>query len=603
MSDIHIKSNNGFLQMEDLPQNCIFNKVVTGCGGTTIALFNERNYIIAVPTTELITNKTGLTEAGEAIITSPDGTKAQSVFGLFGTFSYYVKKQFKDYVSSSGIKKILCTYDKVEQLISIIEPQEYQILIDEYHQLLKSCSYRKIAVNGVLENFKRFKSFCFLSATPILPDFTPTVLNGIEQINAVWNSTDNMIVSLEQTNNPYTKVANIINHYKQHGCLHVDNYKSYEAFFFINSVTDIANILKHCNLTNEEVKIVCANNEPNRNKLSGYTISNSRAENKMFTFITSKSFEGADYFSKTGLCFVVSNSRKLNTLLDISTDIYQIAGRIRTEDNPFRNKLVHIFNTTGKRKLHLDITYEEYKQVIDKEIEEAKAIVEVVNTKAKNVAKKMINSEYIMHDENGAYILNDMVIKLDLMNYKIEQQIYKTGIQLKKSYDINGTLTSDINYEALNESIAQASKKLSFKEAFLRYAELKQSYDFTNETEHIAKVQPLVVEAYKKLGVDKVRKLRYAKTAIQKALADLDTDKTQYEKASAIIMHSITHPNTYTCAELQTIIAEAYYIAGIQNSVKASHIANWFECKKTTARINGISTTVYNIFTPKITLL
>ena len=76
MSDLKINSNNGFLQMEDLPQNCIFNKVVTGCGGTTIVLFNERDYIIAVPTTELITNKTGLTEAGEAIIYSPDGTKS-----------------------------------------------------------------------------------------------------------------------------------------------------------------------------------------------------------------------------------------------------------------------------------------------------------------------------------------------------------------------------------------------------------------------------------------------------------------------------------------------------------------------------------------------
>ena len=76
MSELKIESNNGFLQMEDLPQNCIFNKVVTGCGGTTIVLFNEKDYIIAVPTTELITNKTGLTEAGEAIITSPDSTKS-----------------------------------------------------------------------------------------------------------------------------------------------------------------------------------------------------------------------------------------------------------------------------------------------------------------------------------------------------------------------------------------------------------------------------------------------------------------------------------------------------------------------------------------------
>ena len=66
MSTLKIESTNGFLQMEDLPQNCIFNKVVTGCGGTTIALFNKHNYIIAVPTTELIT------EAGVAIITAPD---------------------------------------------------------------------------------------------------------------------------------------------------------------------------------------------------------------------------------------------------------------------------------------------------------------------------------------------------------------------------------------------------------------------------------------------------------------------------------------------------------------------------------------------------
>ena len=80
MSELKINSNNGFLQMEDLPQNCIFNKVVTGCGGTTIVLFNERDYIISVPTTELITNKTGLTEAGVTIIKSPDGIKTQSVF-------------------------------------------------------------------------------------------------------------------------------------------------------------------------------------------------------------------------------------------------------------------------------------------------------------------------------------------------------------------------------------------------------------------------------------------------------------------------------------------------------------------------------------------
>ena len=452
----------------------------------------------------------------------------------------------------------------------------------------------------MLENFKRYKSFCFLSATPISADFTPTILNGVEQVDAVWENVDTLLVSLEQTNNPYAKAANIINSYKVNGYLEINGQKSYEAFFFINSVTDIAAILKHCSLTDDEVKIVCADNEDNRGKLCEYTISNSRAENRMFTFITSKSFEGADYFSETGLCFVVSNSTNKNTLLDISTDIYQIAGRIRTENNPFRNKLVHIFNTTGKRKLNLEITYEEFKQAVEEQIEGANAIIEVANTKAKNIAEKMIKSEYIMRDEDGNYVLNDMLIKLDLMNYRIEQQIYKTGVQLRKSYNRNGTLTTDVNYEHLSETIAQATRKLTFKEAFLQYAALRQSYDFTNKAEQIAKVHPLVVEAYNKLGTDKVKSLRYVKSAIQKELADKDITKSQDEKVSALIHEAVTYPNTYTCPELQQIIAAAYYIAGISTKAKASHITKWYNCRKTSERIGGVPTTVYKIFNPKI---
>ena len=52
MKTLNINSTNGYLNLPDLPHNCIFNKVVTGCGGTTVVLFNDESYIIAVPTTE-----------------------------------------------------------------------------------------------------------------------------------------------------------------------------------------------------------------------------------------------------------------------------------------------------------------------------------------------------------------------------------------------------------------------------------------------------------------------------------------------------------------------------------------------------------------------
>ena len=51
------ETKDGFLVMNDLPHDCIFNKVKTGCGATTIAIKNAENYVIAVPTTEIIENK------------------------------------------------------------------------------------------------------------------------------------------------------------------------------------------------------------------------------------------------------------------------------------------------------------------------------------------------------------------------------------------------------------------------------------------------------------------------------------------------------------------------------------------------------------------
>ena len=602
MRILKINSNNGFLQMEDLPQNCIFNKVVTGCGGTTIALFNNKNQIIAVPTTELITNKTGLTVAGEAIITAPDGIKEQSVFGLFGEFQYGVQKKLKEYVASPGTKKILCTYDKVGQLVRFIEPQQYQILIDEYHQLLKAYSYRSKAVKGILENFQKFKSFCFLSATPISPDFTPSVLDGVEQIDAVWENTDTLIVNLKRTNKPYVKAANIINEYKINGYYQTDDKKSYEAFFFINSVTDIAAILKHCKLSNDEVKIVCASEDKNKAKLSGYTISNSRDANKKFTFITSKSFEGADYFSETGLCFVVSNSRNKNTLLDISTDIYQITGRIRTETNPFKNTLVHIYNTKGARKFNLYISYDEYKQVIQNQVELAAEIINTVNkaSNGKGIADKMIRSEYIMKDENGNYFSNDMLVKLDLINFKIEKQIYSSGLQIIKNYETNGILTETDKFDPLEDTIDKASKKMPFKEAYLKYSELRKSLDFGNSAAEIAAIHPLVVDAYNKLGDDKVRKLRYIKEAIKRELINIDKSKSQDEKIAAMVKQAIEYPCRMTCQELIKIIDKAYKTIGIGTKTKAADITNWFDCKKTSVRIKGVPTAVYDIFTPKL---
>lgn len=135
MKQLAIKSNDGFLHLTDLPQNCIFNKKITGCGGTTIALKNNRDYVIAVPTVELIINKIKRVDSGIGTVRL-DGCMME-VFGIFGTFDYQTKKGLKEYVKKEGVKKIICTYDKLPKLKEFIDTKDYQLLVDEYHSLLK----------------------------------------------------------------------------------------------------------------------------------------------------------------------------------------------------------------------------------------------------------------------------------------------------------------------------------------------------------------------------------------------------------------------------------------------------------------------------------
>ena len=428
------------MDLIDLPHNCIFNKVVTGCGGTTIALKNAENYVIAVPYTELIVNKLGRADAGVAEWTSYDGSVTHSIFGLFGYFCD-CKTDLKRYVARVGIKKIICTYDKLPLLEQYIDPGEYRLLVDEYHQLLKAYSYRAKAIDGVLGAFRKYKSFCFLSATPLQADFKPECLADVKEVRAEWEHVDRLHIDVVQTDKPYKKAANIINKYKSQGYIEVDGVKSEEAFFFINSVTDIVSILKHCQLSPNEVKIVCSDKEANQQKLKGlnnddFKIDNSRAQSKKFTFLTSKSFEGVDYFSPTGIAFVVSSGSNQNTLLSVDTDIPQIAGRIR--NTCFKNLLVHIMSANCN--LYPDVPYNDFKQRQDNDMVAAKSFISFFNSQpeeSKAFIKDAVkcNKLYVQYDDDSkTYSFNDRLPKLELYNYLTYQEVYKNGLALAEHY-------------------------------------------------------------------------------------------------------------------------------------------------------------------------
>lgn len=598
MKTITIDSNDGFLTINQLPKNCIFNKVICGCGGTTIAFRSNENYVICVPTVELITNKTGLLY--------PDSCKVEgnNTFAVFKSFPI-AKPKLEEFIKLDGVKKIMCTYDQLENVISVINPKDYHLLVDEYHRLLKDYTYRDKAINKVLRNFKKFKSYCFMSATPIDEDFVPSQLEGIEMVTADWvNGTEQLLIHLDKTNKPYLKAAKIIDCYKKDGYIKINGEVSKHAFFFINSVTEIINIINNCDLNPEDVKLIIADTEENLKKFeksdlsSRFTISNSKDNSdKMFTFITCKAFEGVDFFSDDAVCFVVSNTNVRHTQLDIRTDICQIAGRIRTKENPFRNIIWHIFNTTSPFKLNTELSYEEVKAEINIKKEAYQELAENVNNtseKSREIVNKVTGFDYgylYMDDENVCH-LNDMLMKLELYNYRLEQEIYRNGLTISKAYYNNNSITDGCTWTYLEDRLRNVNKKLSFKEAFTKYAEIKESKFSIEDTSALIKAQPLIVDAYNKLGVEIVRNLKYIKKDIEKEIINRNTNLAVEDKIRERVLKSFSSGFT-SSTEIKNKLQTIYSDYG--KKAKATDIEKFFVCKPTRRYINGERTRGYEI--------
>lgn len=601
MKTIKITSTSGYLEMDDLPHNFIFNKVITGCGGTTVALSNNECYIIAVPTQELIKNKIKRDDAGVGTYTLQNG-ETMEIFGLFGYSSYMMKKDLRDYIESHEIKKIMCTYDKMEMLLHFINPKDYRLLVDEYHTLLKAYSFREKAINRVFSTYRMYKSFCFMSATPIMPDFKPSLLDDVEEVMAAWDNVEKITVNLQYSNKPFLTAANIINRYKADGFIEVNGNKSYEAFFFINSVNEICKILKHCNLTNDDARIICADTEDNRKKLGDFNISTSNSANKQFTFITCKSFEGVDYFSDSAISFVVSSASAEHTKLAIDTDIPQIVGRIRSKNNPFRNKIVHIYNRTNK-DIDLITTFEEMTDITNRTEEAAKQQIEKYNkatTRAEKIAiKRLINNDLILETEDGMYY-NDAILKLDLYNFKVNQIIYKSGLSVRTEYQERGVQTTAITYnnEDGEMKTENETKAITFKEAYLKALSCQDLV----QRDNYLKVD-LVKEAIEKLTPEEVRAARYTKKSVNELLISKNEKLNQFTKAIKMIKKEMPYNEFVPVAKVKEMLANVYEILGIEKKAKATDITAFFYAKRATRRINGANTDTICIIRPKGTIV
>lgn len=571
MTQLEISDNVKYLSevISDFPENCIFDKGRVGAGATTIALTNQENYIIAVPFISLIENK---------VAQYPDNT----ILGVTGTT---ISTKVKNYIRDNEIKKILVTYDSLPRLINQIEEfgysiEDYSLLIDEYHLLFTQYSFRRDAVKGILDNYQRFKKYCFVTATILQEEFILEELKHLPIITAKWETTKEVTVNSVRCKKEVIKtVVHLINRF-------LNNEIEGNAYIFVNSVEFIKDIIQLCDLTDENTRAIWSKNNKTQVKLKrGNTID----PPKKINLLTSTVFEGTDIYDEDGKIYIISDKTKAHTLVDISTSFQQIAGRIR--NTKYWNQITHIYSNT---RYNVDIKYEEFKAFTNDTIKDALHMIQQYNTLDELSRKgiKEVANEYYIDKIDNHFIFDPNLVKIDLYNFKVTKCIYKLRVNVQKELANYGYHVEEEEMDAEVINIDDLGNRFEEYVTNLKEIYNSQKVEDENMVEFILNkydwLRPLIL----KIGYEEAFKFfeqeKYNLTNIKRKAINFQDNNLSRKVVEYLLTYVEFSIGTFISAvKAKELLKEIYKILGVNKSAKGSDLDIYFVTKNMSKSIKN----------------
>lgn len=306
--------------IEELPKNCIFDKVLTGSGGTYMALTSKERYIIAVPTKALVRDKVTQEKYKE--------------YKILGVSSDYPLTHIP-----YGCTKIICTYQALSKIYTEINPSQWNLLVDEMHLITRMISFSPNSLKWLLTHFKEFKTYTFMSATVPPTERLPEALKSLDRVKVEWKEILPVSFNCYHTTNIKEAILKT--------CLdYVSGTNKGNVYFFYNSITAICSIIstlrKH-SIFKDKYAVMASKSIYTRDSLSKVGVTSTTPDNhKTINFVTSACFEGVDFYDPIGSCYIISDSRYKNSKYDILTTIPQIVGRLR--DSIYNDTITIFFN-------------------------------------------------------------------------------------------------------------------------------------------------------------------------------------------------------------------------------------------------------------------
>ena len=551
----------------------IVNKTKTDVGGTYVAANCSSNYIIVCPFKDLVDS------------IAADKNNRYEVFKCYGGIREY---QFRKYIKNNTIYKIAVTYDSLPKLIGWLSGTEgWKVLVDEYHLILEDMDFRYDAINGLMEEIQKFRHYSFLSATPIDLDFEIDFLKQLPHYKVQWNGVTKITPIRYKVTQLTKGLARFIQIFLDEGIslpdINGNVSKVEELYIFINSVTSIKQIADTLKLNPNDVKICCADRIRNNKLLGEYQIESVSSPNKKINFFTKKCFQGCNLFTNNGLIIVASDAYRTQTLVDISTTMEQIAGRIRINDeyqNIFRNVIVHLFSTNKNV-----MSDEEFEMVMqDKEKEADKLLSgwsKLDKEERQTYIKRMNLDTELVSIINGKMVYNNL--KKQSFIYKQElRKIYRDGISIRDSFvqSEKFELTNQNKWKDFNIKLAKAMT--------VSYEQLLKDYlDSPSESYEQEYPEFPLIKRY--LKESEMNTLRWNREKMLKAVED----KKQVDK----VFLAIYQPGFISNQELKSKLKDEFGRLGIKLSPKATLIENCtlYNVEKASRKIDGKTVSGYEL--------
>ena len=551
----------------------IVNKTKTDVGGTYVAANCSSNYIIVCPFKDLVDS------------IAADKNNRYEVFKCYGGIREY---QFRKYIKNNTTYKIAVTYDSLPKLIGWLSSTEgWKVLVDEYHLILEDMDFRYDAINGLMEEIQKFRHYSFLSATPIDLDFEIDFLKQLPHYKVQWNGVTKITPIRYKVTQLTKGLARFIQIFLDEGIslpdINGNVSKVEELYIFINSVTSIKQIADTLKLNPNDVKICCADRIRNNKLLGEYQIESVSSPNKKINFFTKKCFQGCNLFTNNGLIIVASDAYRTQTLVDISTTMEQIAGRIRINDeyqNIFRNVIVHLFSTNKNV-----ISDEEFEMVMqDKEKEADKLLSgwsKLDKEERQTYIKRMSLDTELVSIINGRMVYNNLK-KQSFIYKQALRKTYKDGISIRDSFmqSEKFELTNQNKWKDFNIKLAKAMT--------VSYEQLLKDYlDSPSESYEQEYPEFPLIKRY--LKESEMNTLRWNREKMLKAVED----KKQVDK----VFLAIYQPGFISNKDLKSKLKDEFGRLGIKLSPKATLIENCtlYNVEKASRKIDGKTVSGYEL--------